>query len=532
VRPRSAVGLICLSLVAACSDAGGSEQAQPSTTTSSSATTTAPPTTTTTAPATTTTAAPPPTTAPPPPPTTAAPPPAASPGTLAWKACGGLQCATLTVPYDYADPNGPTIGLAVARKPAGNPARRIGSLVLNPGGPGNSGIDGMNGNLLRSLTAALKARFDIVSWDPRGVSRSRPVRCEAANAPPADDSGPPLDPAPTTPEDQARLGDAFAAYGAACSAHSGDLLRVVGTDSTAEDLERLRIALGDERLSFIGHSSGTLIGSIYAHRYPQRVRAMVLDGPIDPSLSLDQMTLDQALAFERTLDEFFAWCLRNSCAWRPGPDLRAAFHRLLDRVRAHPLPAGSGRQLDVNDLITGVMGRLYAASRWPSLGDALAAAERNDGSPLAGLSDRYRDSGGSNAAAARQAINCADHPAPRDRAAYPALADGARSQAPVFGATFAWAALSCGVWPVEATLQPAPVRAAGAPPILVVGSVLDPATPRKWAESLAAQLEGGVLVLRNGVEHVAYFYSSCVRGLADAYLIDGRVPADPTTCKS
>ena len=525
-RRLCALGLTAV-LAGAC--AGDGRPAKPLTGVAAPTSTTSPSTTTTTAPATTTTAVT--TAAPPASPSTATttPPPAPSTGTLAWKTCGGLQCATLRVPVDYANPAGATLDLALARRPARTPAARIGSLVFNPGGPGDSGIDALP-HELEALTPALQNRFDIVSWDPRGIGRSAPIRCQADQGS-SGDSGPPIDPVPTTDADRQRLAEAYRAYGNLCSRVHGTYLRFVGTDSTAEDLERIRVALGDERLTFIGHSSGTLLGAIYAERYPARVRALVLDGPIDPSLDLIGMTRAQAVAFERTLDGFFAWCTSDSgCAWRPGADLRASFLALIDRIRQEPLPAPDGERVGVSELFTGVMGRLYARSRWPSLSQALGAAEQGDGAPLAGLSDRYVNGGASNFADARSSITCADHPAPRDPADYPALADAAAAQAPVFGPLFTWAALSCGVWPVPAALAPHPVRAPGSPPILVVGTTGDPATPQAWAESLANQLEQGILVLRQGTEHVAYYYSSCVRGIVDAYLVDGRLPADGTTC--
>jgi len=269
------------------------------TTPTAAAATTAPPTTPSAAAASSTTGAAAPS-APPP----SAPPPSTSPGGLRWTACGSLQCATLAVPLDYADPAGPTLGLALARKPARTPAARIGSLLINPGGPGDSGVDDLPAEL-RSLTATLQNRFDIVSWDPRGVERSAPVHCSDPKASAGGttssgsaESAPPLDPAPTTAAGQKALTDAYRAAGQACLQWSGDLLRHVGTDATVEDIERIRLALGDDRLTFIGHSSGTLLGAVYADRYPQHVRAFVLDGPIDPSLTLDQMTLAQAVGFE------------------------------------------------------------------------------------------------------------------------------------------------------------------------------------------------------------------------------------------
>ncbi len=503
--------------------------AGPASTVSSATTTTAAPATTATAAPTTVSTGPSPSTATTTPPATA--PPAA--GTLAWSKCGSLQCATLRVPVDSANPAGPTLDLALARRPAGSPSTRIGSLVFNPGGPGDSGIDALP-HELEALNPVLKARFDVVSWDPRGIGRSAPIRCPSTGGG-GSSSGEsaPVDPMPTTDADRQRLADGYRAYGSQCLRNHGEhYLRHVGTDSTADDLERIRVALGDERLTFIGHSSGTLLGAIYADRYPQRVRALVLDGPIDPSLDLLGMTRAQAVAFERTLDGFFAWCAADSgCAWRPGPDLRNGFLALLDRLRKEPLSAPDGEKVGVSELMTGVMGRLYARSRWPSLGQALGSAEQGDGSPLATLSNRYVNGGASNFADARATITCADHPAPNDPAAYPALADAAAKEAPVFGPLFTWAALSCGVWPVPASLQPHAVRAPGAPPILVVGTTGDPATPQAWAESLAGQLAQGVLVLRQGSEHVAYYYSSCVRGIVDAYLVDGRLPASGTTCR-
>ncbi|HZQ77668.1 MAG TPA: alpha/beta hydrolase [Acidimicrobiia bacterium] len=480
----------------------------------------------------------PPTTAPP---TTAAPPPATASGALRWAACGSLQCASLAVPVDYANPTGPTLTLALARKPARTPAARIGSLLINPGGPGDSGVDDLPAEL-RSLTPTLQNRFDIVSWDPRGVERSAPVHCSdpkaaaggAGSSAGGADSAPPLDPAPTTAAGQKALTDAYRAAGQACLQWSGDLLRHVGTDATVEDLERIRLALGEDTLTFIGHSAGTLLGAVYADRYPQRVRAFVLDGPIDPSLTLDQMTLAQAVGFESALRSFFAWCDGTAtCPWRPpDPDRTAAFTDLMDRIRQKPLTASGNRTVGVDTFVSGVMSRLTARGNWPSLGTALVSAERGDGSPLATLANNYQNAGASNAADARQAILCLDHPAPRDPGAYPALAEASKAQAPVFGPVFTWAALSCGVWPVPSTLAPKAVRAAGSPPILVVGTTGDPATPEVWAKALAGQFEHGVLVLRQGAEHVAYYYSACVRAIVDRYVVDGVAPASGTMCAS
>ena len=529
-RPARLLIAAALLVGAACSSGKGkvAEGAQAPTTTTAAPTTTATEATTTTAAPTTTTAAPAP----------AAAVTTPSPGGLRWSACGTLQCATLAVPRRYADPGGPTLNLALVRRPARTPAARLGSLLINPGGPGDSGVDDLPGEL-RSLTATLQNRFDIVSWDPRGVERSAPVHCSDPNAKPApssggDGGGSVLDPAPTDEAGKKALADAYRAGGQECLKWSGDLLGDVGTDATVEDLERIRLALGEDKLTFIGHSAGTLLGAVYADRYPQRVRAFVLDGPIDPSLTLDQMTRAQAVGFEGALHSFFAWCdATATCHWRPAnPDRTAAFTALIDRVRQQPLQASGNRIVGVDTFVSGTMSRLTARSRWPSLGDALAAAERGDGSPLATLATNYQNAGASNAADARQSILCLDHPAPRNPDDYPALAEASKAEAPVFGPVFTWAALSCGVWPVPSTLTPKPTRATGSPPILVVGTTGDPATPQGWARSLAGQFEHGVLVLRQGAEHVAYYYSACVRGIVDRYVVDGRLPASGTVCAS
>ncbi len=522
---------------AACSSGPGHPTAAAGGQAAATTTATADPTTgpsTTTAPSSTTTVPPATTTARP-----APAPPVTSPGGLRWTACGSLQCASLPVPVDYANPAGPTLTLTLARKPARTPAARIGSLLINPGGPGDSGVDDLPGEL-RSLTATLQNRFDIVSWDPRGIERSAPVHCSNPKGPGAGTAGgdsgsaAPLDPAPTTDAARRALADAYKAAGQACLQWSGDLLRHVGTDATVEDLERIRIALGEDKLTFIGHSAGTLLGAVYADRYPQHVRAFVLDGPIDPSLTLDQMTLAQAVGFESALRSFFAWCDGTAtCRWRPpDPDRTAAFTDLMDRIRQKPLTASGNRTVGVDTFVSGVMSRLTARGNWPSLGDALASAERGDGSPLATLASNYQNAGASNAADARQSILCLDHPAPRDPDAYPGLAEASKAEAPVFGPVFTWAALSCGLWPVPSTLTPKAVRAAGSPPILVVGTTGDPATPEVWARSLAGQFEHGVLVLRQGAEHVAYYYSACVRAIVDRYVVDGVTPASGTTCAS
>ena len=450
---------------------------------------------------------------------------------VGWLPCsGGLECGWVDVPLDYRHPEGRVIAIALARHRAGDPAHRIGSLVLNPGGPGDSGINDLPTEL-RVLTPDLLARFDVVSFDPRGVERSAPIHCSPGGVSPSPASlGPVPDPVPQNDAARRALLAADQAYAHACGQNSGDLLAFVGTVDVARDLDRIRAGLGDQRLTFLGHSYGTLLGATYAELFPDRVRAMVLDGAIDPALSTDAMSLAQAKGFEASLDGFFAWCgASSSCLWRPSGDRRTTFMNLLGTVRARPLPVGT-RTVGPGELLLGVLSTLYSQSFWPSLGRALAGVGAGDGGQMLALSDGYQTHGSSNAADSNAAITCLDHPVSSDPATYPQRAAAAAAEAPVFGPMFAWGALQCAAWPVGPTRQPHAIRAQGAPAILVVGTTGDPATPYSWAVSLASQLDKGVLVGRTGVDHVAYFYSACIRQIDARYLIDGIAPPTSTVC--
>jgi pimeloyl-ACP methyl ester carboxylesterase len=424
-----------------------------------------------------------------------------------------LQCATLAVPLDYADPTGPWIHLAVARHPASDPAERIGSLFINPGGPGASGIDDLPEEL-EVLTPELIDRFDIVEWDPRGVGESDPVRCTAPS------SGASLgsdDPVPATAAQEARLIAVDRAFAADCERGSGRLLDFVGTADTARDLDMLREAVGDARLSYLGHSYGTYLGAVYAELFPNRVRAMVLDGAIDPSLSLEQMAIAQAKGLESVLNLFISWCEGSpACSWRPVGNPSSAL--VAEAVR-------SGSDVVYN----GVLDAMYTTSRWPSLGAALAEAERGDVNALVQLGTSYSTGGGGTSADASEAIQCVDRPAPRNLAAYPAYVARAAAAAPFFGPYLAWGAVGCAVWPAPPTLSPHPALDPGAPPVLVTGATGDAATPYAWAVSLARQMHG-VLVTWDGIDHVAYYYSACVRSLDQSYLVNGILPAVGTVC--
>ena len=470
------------------------------------------------------------------PPTTLSPPTTTTPVTeppvtpISWSPCNGdLQCGTLVVPLDYADPGGPTIPIAVARHPAEDPAQRIGSLVIEPGGPGVSGVDDM-ANELSALTPQLLDDFDIVMFDPRGVERSDPVTCGQSSSGP---TGATPDPVPTTPSEQASFIAGLRQFADSCEKASANVLPYVGSVDAARDLDRLRAALGDSGLTYMGQSYGTLLGLTYASLFPTHVRAMVLDSVIDPALTFDQMTAGQAVGFEGVLDDFFSWCAGTpSCAWRPTGDPTTALLALLGSAASSPVPAGGGQTVGAGEIYDALLDGLYARTDWPELGAALAAVAAGNGAPMAAMSTHYNQGGSSNGDEAAIAVDCLDHPVSRHTGAYAALATTLQSSAPVFGPLLAWGEAGCAVWPVPPTRTVGPVAAPGSPPILVVGTTNDPATPYAWAVSVAHELSRGVLLTRDGDDHVAYFYSACVRAEVQAYVVGGVTPPSGTVCTS
>jgi pimeloyl-ACP methyl ester carboxylesterase len=449
---------------------------------------------------------------------------------IAWAPCHtDLQCGSLVVPLDYATPDGPTIPIAVERHLAEVPSQRIGSLVIDPGGPGVSGLDDM-ANELSVLTPQLLGDFDIVTFDPRGVERSDPVTCgETPGAPPATLP----DPVPATPAQQRTTLNGYTQYAAACEKASAVVLPHVGTVDVARDMDRLRIALGDSALTYMGQSYGTLLGLTYASLFPTHIRAMVLDSVIDPALTFNQMTLGQAEGFEGVLESFFSWCAdHNSCPWRPAGDPTASLLAQLAAAAASPVPAGNGRVAGAGELYDALLDGLYSQSEWPQLGAALAAEAGGQGAQVVAMSDHYSANGSTNGSDAALAVDCLDHPVSHVLAAYSYLAAVFKASAPVFGPLLAWGEAACAVWPAPPTRTVSPVAAVGAPPILVVGTTNDPATPYAWAVNVSHELSHGVLLTRDGDDHVAYFYSACVRSDVQTYLVSGVTPSPGATCAS
>ena len=462
--------------------------------------------------------------------TTTPPEPPVTP--VQWTPCGALQCGTVAVPLDYDQPQLGTIQIALAMHRATDPAQRIGSLVIDPGGPGGSGVNDLPAEL-SVLTPELLARFDIVEFDPRGVERSSPVLCSPPSSGGSSTStpGPLPDPVPSTPAAQLALVTNDEEYAAQCESMSGRLLPFVGTVDTARDLDRIRQALGDAELTYFGHSYGTLLGATYAEMFPTHVRAMVLDGAIDPAMSTAQMVIEQSESFEAVLDDFFSWCASSGCPWRPaGGPSAAALLALIAQTRQQRIAAGAGRSTGPGELYYALLAGLYARSEWPTLADALAAAAAGNGGPADAMETTYTTSGSTNALDAETAIDCLDHPVTGGVPGLQALAAQAAVQAPVFGPLLAWGESTCAVWPVPPTRAPQATTAVGSPPIVVVGATKDPATPYVWAQRLASELQHGVLVTWQGENHVAYYYSACVRAIDQAYFVGGTLPAPGTVC--
>ncbi|GAA1919548.1 alpha/beta hydrolase [Streptantibioticus ferralitis] len=456
---------------------------------------------------------------------------------LTWRDCGtaGFQCATMKAPLDYNHPvAAQDLTLSVARKKATGPGQRIGSLLVNPGGPGGSAVDYAQIAAAR-YPAPVRARYDIVGMDPRGVARSEPVVCLTD---PQMDAFTEVD---NDPHSQAEINAITAAdknFANGCEQRSAKLLSHVSTVEAARDMDILRALLGDAKLNYVGKSYGSMLGATYAGLFPSRVGHLVLDGAMDPSLSALDESRTQAQGFETAFQSFVADCVQHTGC--PMGQTRAAADqyivRFLSNLDAHPLRTGQSRQLGESLGTSGLIEAMYAKQLWPVLRDALTSANRGDGGPLLALSDQYyersADGAYSNLMYANAAVNCLDLPpatnSPADvQAALPSF----RKASPHLGPDFAWMSLSCASWPVKATGRPMRIEAKGAGPIVVVGTTRDPATPYDWARSLAGQLSSGTLLTYQGDGHTAYASGDdCVDTAVNRYLLEGITPQNGKTC--
>ncbi|AXE88474.1 alpha/beta hydrolase [Streptomyces sp. Go-475] len=458
-------------------------------------------------------------------------------GGLSWGRCKATadgpapsrdwQCATLKVPLDWSEPDGEKIGLALIRAKARGDDR-LGSLLFNFGGPGASGVSMMPS--YAPTVSQLRERYDLVSWDPRGVGASEGVRCRGDKEIQAAES---VDVSPDTPaEEQAYFGDA-ADFAQGCRKNAGKLLAHVSTADSARDMDRIRQALGDDRMNYFGISYGTELGGTYAHLFPKKVGRMTLDAVVDPGADTVGHAQNQARGFQRALNGYL-----ESTGQDPAEGSRK-IAALLRRIDARPLPAGTpGRKLTQTLAVTGIILPLYSKDSWPTLTSALDAAERGDGSELLALADGYneRDPSGryGTTTHSQRVISCLDDRQRPTAAETKKLLPQFEKISPVFGTFLGWDTAGwCHDWPVPGQHDTPEVSAAGSAPILVVGNTGDPATPYEGARRMADELGKGVGVMLTwrGQGHGAYGSGSdCVDSTVNAYLLDGSVPKDGKVC--
>jgi pimeloyl-ACP methyl ester carboxylesterase len=460
---------------------------------------------------------------------------AASPTALSWHGCEGhFQCAQLSVPVSYSDPGGKKIPISVIELPASG-SHPMGDVVLNPGGPGESGVQFLE-QAATIVPASVRARFNLVSFDPRGVGSSEPLHCLTAAEVPGFVA---LNPAPRAPKQVAAVVEATKAFVRECKkSASTAFISSMSTANNARDMDRLRAALGEKLLTYVGFSYGTYLGTVYAELFPKRVRAMVLDGAVDPSLTPETADAGQAAGFETDLHDFFAWCAKaSSCRSGLSPSPAAAYATLftsLEEGRTLTASLPHTTSIGYGVALEGVIAALYSTETWPILGQALASASGGDGTILGefayALNGLNPDGSFSNIVSANSATGCLDAPAPMTIRDHEELAKRLSKSAPEFGAAVAWTGLPCLYWPAGKPEHLSVARAAGAPPILVVGSTGDPATPYPWAQSLARQLPRATLLTRTGAGHTAYRASSCVRRWANRYIETLKMPPAGTVC--
>jgi pimeloyl-ACP methyl ester carboxylesterase len=443
------------------------------------------------------------------------------------------QCGRLEVPISYSDPGGASLPLFLVKVVLAGQTNRIGSLVINPGGPGASGADAAIG-LGLTMPEDVMRRFDLVGFDPRGVGLSTPVECIP------DQTKAELEAAEPRPVTSAQLDAAFALtrkVADGCAKKYGDALGAFSTVATARDMDRLRQAVGDQKLTYLGYSYGTTLGSTYAELFPGHIRALVLDGVVDPDSTPKADAESTAASLEKGFDAFAANCTGLAAGCPVGSDPRKAVEDLVTTAEKSPIPSskqGETRKATAGIVLTGVLAALYDMSSWPRLAQALAAAQKGDSQGLFSLADDYsgrlQNGTYSNLMDANIAINCADTKQTTGESEVRGLAADWNKKYPLFGAGAAVGLYGCTPW--KAPRTPLPKRSAvDAPaPILVVGNTGDPVTPYQGAQNMARDLGDDVLLTWQGQGHTSYPKTACVSSAVNAYLIDLTPPQSGQSC--
>lgn len=473
----------------------------------------------------------------------------AAAGTADWSDCSDVpeklvgrgasgmsyDCATVDVPRDWADKgSGQTYGVSLIRVRSKTQKNRIGSLLINPGGPGGSGVELAvylsYGEALGGLPTEITDRFDIIGFDPRGVGRSDPVKCISDSDQDANFAAPP------DPVSQAQF-DSFVALNKkivqGCGQKYGDELVTFSTNQAAHDMDAIRSAVGDPKMTYLGFSYGTLLGATYAQQTPTNIRAMVLDGAIDPKQTYVQGSESQAKGFERAFTNFAAWCKATPAKCPIAPDARKAVTDAMAAADKNPVAYTDGRKATSGWIFLAVISSLYTESSWTALAGAVAALKEGNAKGIFTLADQYAerkpDGSYSNLFDANLAVNCADTKDVPSVDEIRKLQGEWRAKYPLFGASLAVGMLSCSLWPGERDPYPAG-PATGAPPIVVVGTTGDPATPYENTADLANMLGVGHVLTWEGEGHTAYPSTACIVKAVDNYLINLQVPQEGLRC--
>ncbi|MFC5729140.1 MULTISPECIES: alpha/beta hydrolase [Nocardioides] len=453
---------------------------------------------------------------------------------ISWETCGSNECGSLEVPISYQSPEDGTIQLKLERAKA--TGERVGSLVVNPGGPGAPGTDTVE-QADFYFADQLRKAYDIVGFDPRGTGESSPVDCVSDEEL---DQQIAADPDPDTPEEVETATENAEEFWSGCESSSGEVAAHVSTVEAARDMDVLREVLGEDQLDYLGFSYGTRLGATYAELYPDQVGRFVLDGAIDPSISSRDGSLSQAKGFETALRAYLQDCVAGgSCFLGASVDEGlATIKGLLDDIDERPLETqdAEGRKLTVGLAFYGLITPLYAKENWTYLDTGLKEALEGNGSTLLRLADFYGSREGGrytdNSLEAIGVINCLDDPWSVSPEEVPDNFADFEKASPTFGRVFAWGLSGCHDIPFTATDEPdLKIDGSGAAPIVVIGTTRDPATPYEEAVAMAEQLESGVLVSRDGDGHTAYNRgNACIDDAVHAYLIDGKAPEDGLKC--
>ena len=456
-------------------------------------------------------------------------------GKISWKSCDSgdetskLSCATFKVPFDYADPSIGEFSLKVVRRSANKPGQRIGSLLVNPGGPGFGGSY-LPENATSYFSGALLDRFDIIGWDPRGTGESTPFVDCVDNY----DEYFAVDPTPETDEEKASLIAASKKFSEECGKKSGKILPYISTNNTVRDMDRLRAALGETKISYFGFSYGSELGATWATMFPSTVRAAVLDGAADPDADYMEGGLQQAAGFERELTRFLARCSKTkTCPFYNGGKAEEAFDDLMASLDKTPLLVRKNRA-KVNQAValTAVSQAMYSSSMWDQLENALASAQKGDGSGLLSLYDQYYQRTGDgeygNELEAFNAIYCLDDPGPLTVEETESFIPQFKKAAPRLWPGFA-GGYGCVFWPAKADRR-IEITGNNAGPIVVVGTTGDAATPLESSRKMAEKLEDGRFIVVTADRHTGYGENDCVTSAVDSYLITAKVSFREKAC--